>query len=146
MIIIDSFPSISEKDVNEDVLWTWVFPSLSNPVKSLVERKSGLKDADVQAGGVYTNFSGLWYYIHTSPVSALSNPASSEVHLTLISLLLSLMRNLMIAHCNHHIEGRCRLSRPGSQGWSCLISRLPFLLFTARTTTPSYIWTSPRIS
>lgn len=59
-----------EKDTNDDVLWTWSYPSVSRDQSSLILRKWSLDDdASLETPFVYGQYRGVWYYLLCTDVS-----------------------------------------------------------------------------
>jgi hypothetical protein len=69
-----------EKDGNGDVLWTWMYPSISADLKAVIDRKTTLRDEEIAGSrALFTKYQNSWVYIYTSAVDALDNAASSQV-------------------------------------------------------------------
>jgi hypothetical protein len=60
----------TEKDVNQDVLWTWSFPSVSSSFRQVLLRKCCLKAEKGQEviPFCYGQLARKWYYLFTSAV------------------------------------------------------------------------------
>lgn len=60
-----------ERDSNNDILWTWSYPSVSNEQRQLVLKKCSL-DADAGSGRsspfIFGRFQGSWFYLSTTEV------------------------------------------------------------------------------
>lgn len=86
----------SEKDVNGDVLWTWVYPAFTAETKALCDRKAGLREDDISAPkAVFARHNDEWFYIYTAPVSALENAGASQVRIC---------ANVVIQRCDIHLD------------------------------------------
>ncbi|KAG8222582.1 hypothetical protein J437_LFUL010425 [Ladona fulva] len=60
---------IIERDSNGDVLWTWIYPSITTEQRSLVTRKCGLEgDQNRLQPFLYGRFRSAWYYINSTEV------------------------------------------------------------------------------
>ena len=64
----------TEKDTNNDILWTWSYPAVSEEQRSLFTRKSCLSaSGDVFTPFLYSQHNKNWYYILTSSVQEMDN-------------------------------------------------------------------------
>ena len=64
----------TEKDTNNDILWTWSYPAVSEEQRSLFTRKSCLSaSGDVFTPFLYSQHNKNWYYILTSTVQEMDN-------------------------------------------------------------------------
>ncbi|CAL1267097.1 unnamed protein product [Larinioides sclopetarius] len=70
---------IIEKDVNNDVLWTWTYPSISSEYKTLIINKCGLGNGLGLSHGhhlvsfCYYHHHQSWFYLHLTDVFELPN-------------------------------------------------------------------------
>ena len=63
-----------EKDTNNDILWTWSYPAVSEEQRALFTRKSCLSSGgDVFTPFLYSQHNRNWYYIHTCHVQESDN-------------------------------------------------------------------------
>ncbi|XP_046383798.1 DENN domain-containing protein 10-like [Ischnura elegans] len=61
--------SIIERDSNGDILWTWIYPSITAEQRSLLTRKCGLDgDHSWPQPFLYGRFRNAWYYINSTEV------------------------------------------------------------------------------
>lgn len=64
-----------EKDTNNDMLWTWSYPSVTREQSSLILRKcSADEDASRETPFVYGQHRGRWYYLLCTDVSVETLP------------------------------------------------------------------------
>ena len=66
------FFSLTEKDKNGDVLWTWSFPTIDSTLRELIMRKSTLStvgdgNSEVEPlSFVFGHYDTSWYYLYNS--------------------------------------------------------------------------------
>ncbi|KAG9344243.1 hypothetical protein JZ751_010912 [Albula glossodonta] len=76
-----------ERDVNNDVLWVWCYPSVSAELRDVVLRKCCLTvDSTILHTFVFGQFSRTWYYITTVEVQ--EPTALKKVGVPLLGVLL----------------------------------------------------------
>ena len=78
------FHLLLEKDRNGDILWVWTFPTIADELRSIIDRKAGLQELSEEAIFVYGHYKDCWYYIYTTPKSALE---CSATHMPDVSYL-----------------------------------------------------------
>ncbi|XP_034952294.1 putative DENN domain-containing protein 10 B [Chelonus insularis] len=61
--------NIIEKDCNGDVLWAWIYPTVSEAQKSLITRKCGLSSENNNSQPfTFSRFNNEWFYINCCEV------------------------------------------------------------------------------
>lgn len=78
---------IIEKDKNNDVLWTWSYPSVSAEQREFLIAKSGLgSETPLSVSFLYSQWKQWWYYIHMIDVKAEDTALSGVSQFALILL------------------------------------------------------------
>ena len=106
----------TEKDLNGDVLWTWIYPEMGAKLREVISRKTGLGQEEISGAlNVFGHFQTTWYYLHTTPATVLQPANLPEVrHLSLfpwhnttkkcnlhLATLLSGLLSRGVGRCNH---------------------------------------------
>eukprot|EP00040_Diaphanoeca_grandis_P025176 m.139141 g.139141 ORF g.139141 m.139141 type:complete len:361 (-) comp30039_c0_seq1:102-1184(-) len=68
--------AVLERDTNGDILWGWIYPTLSNELRSTISAKTGLKDLEglgtrSSPRKVFGKYKSTWFYIYTTSIEAL---------------------------------------------------------------------------
>ncbi|KAG1655698.1 Protein FAM45A [Nymphon striatum] len=79
-----------ERDSNNDVLWTWSYPSISNDIQDMLMRKCGLSEAE-QNGSlsplrIFFQYNQMWYYVcSTEILDGVNLPKVKQFFLILVT-------------------------------------------------------------
>eukprot|EP01132_Coremiostelium_polycephalum_P004617 gene4617-5768_t len=71
-IIVEEGLCIFEKDINNDVLLTWKFPSIDDTLRQVTLKRTNLLEDKSTSGSIqfsFSKFKNTWIYIYTLPVN-----------------------------------------------------------------------------
>ncbi|KYQ92658.1 FAM45 family protein [Tieghemostelium lacteum] len=61
---------VFEKDINNDVLLTWSFPSIDDGIRQVVLNRTSLTQEKISLSFNFSKYKNFWIYIYTSYISA----------------------------------------------------------------------------
>lgn len=74
--ISNTFNPVSEKDSNNDILWTWTYPSISPEYQALIISKCGLDNGASHGHNLvsfyYCHHQQYWFYLRFTDANELS--------------------------------------------------------------------------
>lgn len=74
-----SAAAVIERDSNGDILWSWIYPEVSEELRDVILSKTLLEDKDLDSPQqIFGRYKNTWFYIVSTPVSIVPDAKLSD--------------------------------------------------------------------